>query len=352
MPDWTKSMTRTFEYFVVDPKTWKDVKRIDTVKSCSISRDGETDTLGSASFELFGDIDECYVRVYMITIQDGKQERHPLGTFLCQTPSTSIEGVVRNTTVDAFTPLIELKENPPDLGYSILKGENIMDNAYRIVRENARAPVVKATSDETLYDDFVSNTEDTWMTFTKDLILNAKYEFGLDELSRIIFLPQQELESLQPVWTYTDDNSSILLSSMTVNYDLYDIPNVVEVICSTSTGIYSARVVNDDPNSPTSTVSRGRELKYRETKPSLSGDPTQSMVDEYAELLLKSLSTLQCTISYTHAYCPVRLGDCIRLNYTMAGLNNIKAKVISQSISCKPECTVSEKAVFPIKLWR
>ena len=24
MPDWTKSMQQTFEYYVVDPNTWKD----------------------------------------------------------------------------------------------------------------------------------------------------------------------------------------------------------------------------------------------------------------------------------------------------------------------------------------
>ena len=25
MPDWTKTMQQTFEYYVVDPGTWKDI---------------------------------------------------------------------------------------------------------------------------------------------------------------------------------------------------------------------------------------------------------------------------------------------------------------------------------------
>ena len=44
MADWLKSMEQTYEYYIVDPGTWKDVKRLNTVKSCTITRDAETDT--------------------------------------------------------------------------------------------------------------------------------------------------------------------------------------------------------------------------------------------------------------------------------------------------------------------
>ena len=52
MPDWTASMQQTFEYYIVDPKSWRDIKRLENVKSCTISRDSDADTLGSATFEL------------------------------------------------------------------------------------------------------------------------------------------------------------------------------------------------------------------------------------------------------------------------------------------------------------
>lgn len=354
MPDWTKSMQQTFEYYTVDPGTWKDVNKLDNVKSCTITRDSETDTLGSATIDVVDSLGESYVRSYLITIQNGVKEKHPLGTFLLQTPSSSFDGKTNNVSVDAYTPLLELKENPPPLGYSILEGENIMDKAYTLVREHARAPVVKTECSETVYGEngFVANTEDTWITFLRDLIANAKYNFALDELGRILFAPVQEVESLQPVWTYTDDNSSILYPELSLNHDIYGIPNVVEVIYSSGGDYYYSRVVNDDSNSPISTVSRGREILHRVTNPNFSGPPTQYIIDQYAEQLLKELSTVEYSVSYTHAYCPVRLGDCVRLNYSKAGLNGIKAKVISQSIKCEPGCPVSEKAVFTTKLWR
>lgn len=351
MVNWFESMQQTFEYYLVDPITWKDTKQLNNVKSCTIDRDYETTTLGSATIDVTESTGECYVRVYLITIQNGVRERHPLGTFLVQTPSTSFDGKIKDISLDVYTPLLELKENPPPIGYSILKGENIMDWAYRLVREKARAPVVKASSDETLYYDFVANTDDTWLTYLTDLIANAKFEFGLDELSRILFLPKQDTASLQPVVTFDDGNSSILYPDFSMSHDLYGIPNVVEVIYSSDKANYYSRIVNDDPNSSISTVNRGREITHRVTNPELSGIPAQGQIDEYAKQLLRELSTLEYTVTYKHGYYPVRLGDCVRLNYERAEIKNVKAKVISQSIKCEPGCPVTEKAVFTEKLW-
>lgn len=353
MVDWLSSMQQTFEYYVVDPGTWKEYRMLDNVKSCSITRDAEAETLGSATIDVTNSVGECYIRVYLITIQNGVKERHPLGTFLVQTPSSSFDGKMQNVAMDAYTPLLELKENQPPLGYSILKNDNIMDIAYRLVREHARAPVVEAVSSTTLYYDFVADpNSDTWLSFLTDLIANAKYTFSLDEMGRILFSPKQDTASLQPVWTYDDDNSSILYPELNMDHDLYGIPNVVEVIYSNGHDSYYAKVVNDDDNSPISTVNRGREIVHRVTDPDIIGDPTQNQIQAYAEGLLREMSSLEYTVTYTHAYCPVRIGDCVRLNYARAGMTDIKAKVISQDIKCEPGCPVTEKAVFTTSLWR
>lgn len=351
MVDWTKPMKQTFEYYSVDPSTWKNVKRLDNVKTSIINRDAEAETLGSATIDVTESVGECYIRIYLVTIQNGVQDKHSLGTFLVQTPSSTFDGKVRNVSMDAYTPLIELKENAPPLGYFVAKNENIMEAAYRSVSEHVRAPVVRVECEKKLFRDFVANTDDTWISFHSDLISNANYSFDLDEIGRILFAPKQDTASLQPVWTYNDDNSSILYPEMDLDHDLYGIPNVVEVIYSGGGENYYARVVNDDENSPTSTVNRGREITHRVIDPNMVGDPTEDQVEAYAEQLLRELSTVEYTIGYTHGYCPVRLGDCVRFNSARAKLTNIKAKVVSQSIKCEPGCPVSEKAVFTMKLW-
>lgn len=349
--DWTETMEQSFEYYEVDPYTWQDIKKIENVTGCNINRDEDSDTLGSATIDIIDTIGEAYVRVYLKINQNGGTYRTPLGTFLVQTPSSSFDGKNRVVSMDSYTPLLELNENPPPLGYSLMKGENIMDSAYRIIREHCRAPVVQTSSTKTLNDVFVANSDEKWLSFVKDLISQANYKLSLDENGRILFAPIQKIDELKPIWTYTDDNSSILLPNVSLQHDLYGIPNVVEVVCSTGINQYTARVVNDDESSPTSIQARGREILYRETSPNLPGFPTIDQIDEYARILLKNLSSLEYMVSYSHGYCPVRVGDAVRLNYSSIGLNNIKAKVISQTINCSTGCRVEETAVFTKKLW-
>lgn len=365
MPDWTQSMQRTYEYYIVDPGTWRDVQKLDTVKKCTINRDLTSETLGSASFDIIDSVGECYIRAYLITIQNGIREKHPLGTYLAQTPTSSFNGKTRAVTMDAYTPLLELKENPPPIGYFLAEESNIMENVYLTTREHVRAPVVRTTCSDKLGYDFIANTNDTWLSFNADLMKNAKYSYYLDEMGRVLFAPQQDINTMQPVWTYDDSNSSILYPELTLDHDIYGIPNVIEIVYSK--GFYDPddnstqffyTIKNDDPNSPTSTISRGRPITYREVDPSLVGISgtdtliTKRVIHNYAEQLLKEKSSVEYTVSYSHGYCPVRPGDCVRLNYSRADFTDVKAKVISQSIPCTPAGKVTEKAIFTARLWR
>ena len=353
MIDWTSTMQQTYEFYIVDPISWKDTKLIRNVKSCTINRDSTAETLGSASLSMTEIIGECYVRIYLITIQNGVREKHPLGTYLVQTPSSSYDGRIKDITMDAYTPLLELKEKQPPLGFTLEKKTNeaIMAAAHRLAQEYSRAPVVPAKSTTKLTSNFTAGTDDTWLSFISDLASSDKYKLDLDEIGRILFSPIQRIEALQPVCTFDDGNSSILYPEINIEHDIYGIPNVVEVTCVSGNAVYYSKVVNDDENSPTSIINRGREITHRVDNPNLAGVTNQSQVDEYAKQVLKDLSTIEYTVTYTHGYRPVRIGDCVQLNYVRAGLRNVKAKVISQSIKCEPGCPVTEKAVFTKKLW-
>lgn len=364
MPDWTKTMEQSFEYYAVNPHTLDDVALIEDITESTFDRDSSADTLGSATIDATKSVGEQYIRCYLKTIQNGITEKTAIGTVLCQTPKTSFDGLIKDISMDCYTPLIELKEKKPPLGYTLRKGTNIMDTAYRLISENARAPVTKVehvyeqSSDgkledksPILYQDFVANTNDSWLSYIVDLIANANYELELTEHGNILFNPKQDIESLQPVWTYNDDNSSILYPDISVKHDLYGIPNVVEIIYSHGNDYKYAIAKNEDINSPISIQNRGREIIHRVTDPNLAGYVTENQIQDYANRVLKSLSTIEYTISYKHAYCPVRVGNCVRLNYEKAGMTNIKAKVIRQSISCKQGCPVTETAIFTSKLW-
>ena len=350
--DWTRSMLQTFEFYIVDPNTWRNKQRINTVISCSITRDLSSELLGSATIECEETLDECYVRIYMVCVQDGVKESVPLGTYLVQTPSTSYDGRMQKNSLEAYSPLLELKDSRPTYGYAIMKGANVMEMAYDLARENLRAPVVRTTDDTLLTSNFLSDFDnDNWLSFLTDLIAVAKYKFAEDEMGRIMFAPEQKLAALRPKWTFNDDNSSIILPDISFERDLYGVPNVVEVLYSDDVNFKIAREVNDDPNSPISRFNRGREIVYRQSNPSNLVNPTQEVLNQYAKELLESMSVFEYSVSYKHGYCGVGLGDCVLLNYERAGLKNVKAKIVSQTIDCKTGCTVSEKAVYTKQLW-
>lgn len=349
--DWTASMQQTFEFYTVDPVSWANKDKVTSITSCTIDRKNE-DTLGGASFNTTEELDECYVRVYLVVNQNGVNDKIPLGTFLIQTPETKYNGRTKDIKMDAYTPLIELKDTKPPYGYTVMEGANILSIAADLVDDAVRVPVVRATCDETINDVFVSDFDnDSWLSFLTDLIANAKYHFDLDEIGRILFAPDQRAEAMRPIWTYDDGNSSILYPDVTLSRDLYGIPNVVEVLYSNDSGYKFSRIENKDESSPISIPSRGRQVIHRVTNPDDLTNPSQAQLDNYATELLRELSTLEYTISYTHGYCPVRVGDCVLLNYKRAGLNNIRAVVKSQSIKCQTGCEVSETAIFSTRLW-
>lgn len=347
MIDWTASMQQTFKYYNVDEATWCDSSEINTITSCSISRDMEKDTLGSASIECTGQLNESYIRIYLEAIQNGTTYKFPLGTFLTQTVPTNFNGKVNKVSIEAYTPLIELAEKMPPIGYTISKDTEAMEIISTLCDENLRAPVVITKSSDILGVNYTADIQDTWLTYLRSALTSLDYEFMLDEMGRVIFNKPQNISGVNPVWTYSDDNSSILIPEISVNRDLYGIPNTVEVVYG---GQY-AKVVNDDENSPTSTINRGRTILLRITDPNIIGAVTQETVLKYAKNALQKASSLEYTITYSHGYCPVRLGDIVRLNYSRAGLNNITAKVTSQSIECRPGCLVTETATFTTGLW-
>lgn len=351
--DWSQSMGQTYEFYIVDPDTWADDTKLENVESCTITRDASDETKGTAQITSEDDLSDKYVRCYLIATQNSFTYKIPLGTYMYQAPGFKYNGKRQIVDQDGYTPLIELKENMPPIGYALPKRRVIMEDAYNIMREHMRAPITKSDSTAKLSTNFVSDVDDTWLSFLTDLIANAKYEFAVDAMGRICFEPIKDTNSLYPVYTYNDDNSSILYPEVQMQRDLYGVPNVVEVVYSPSNGVpISARAVNKVKSSIISTVARGREVVYRETSPDVEDGVTVDDLKQYATTLLRNMSSYEFEVTYTHGYCPVEVGDCVELNYVRAGIVGVRARVTRQVIKCEPGCPVEETAVFTQQLWK
>lgn len=371
--DWTKSMQQTFEFYTVDPNTWYDDTKLENIISCDITHDLTSDKRGNASITISEPLPECYIRTYLVVTQAGFVHKICLGTYLYMTSSDSFDGMKHNITMTGYTPMVELEEKLPPLGFHIVGITNrkhsgdapmVTDAIKDIVTTYTRCEIENRTIiQKPLLNDFVAGTNDTFLAVINN-ILDAsslqQYILTVDEWGTIIVKDKPVLEDAIPTYIYTDDNSSILLPSLDTNDDIYGIPNVIEVLYTGDKRLPAIRVIvkNEDPTSIVSIQARGREIAKRYTITNIAAPANdyseaavRAQVTDQAERLLEAASTIQKTISYSHGYCDVKVGDTVLINYERAGMINVRAKVVSQKISCKPGCQVDEQAVYTKKLW-
>ena len=232
---------------------------------------------------------------------------------------------------------------------------NIYNKITGIIEENSRCDYIlneDMFEVDQRFDDFVANPSDNWLKFLNDLISKYSKKILLDETSKIYLDNYKIPEETATVWEYRDDEKSILDPNISISNDITNIPNVVEIIYSNN-GIFKTSVIeNNDDNSPVSIKNRGRKIVERVINPDIEYNPSQERLDELAKNKLKELSSIRGEITYNHGYCPVRIGDCVRIIIHKLGLEAFNAIVVNQDIECKTGCSVSEKAIFNLNLWR
>lgn len=126
--DWTASMQQSFEFYKVNPINWYDDTLIENITSATIERDSGDETIVHATIDGENLLGEFYIRIYLIAIQNKIKYRYPLGTFLVQTAAFKFNGKNSVNSVDAYSPLIELKEKMPPIGFYTPNDENIMNH--------------------------------------------------------------------------------------------------------------------------------------------------------------------------------------------------------------------------------
>ena len=142
----------------------------------------------------------------------------------------------------------------------------------------------------------------------------------------------------EAVATFDALNNDVIEPSLSITHDWYDIPNVYRAVLDDSYAV--AR--DDDPNSPLSTVSRGREIWFEDSSVYLQERETLA---EYAERMLKSEQKASTTLSYDRRFDPsVYISDVVRIGYAVQGISGLYL-VTSQSITLGYNAKTSEEVI-------
>ena len=158
------------------------------------------------------------------------------------------------------------------------------------------------------------------------------WRMRIDGLGMIGLCPKPD----DTVAQFNPVDQDVLEPSIEVEYDWYVCPNVLRAVQDD----LSAIARDDSPDSPLSTVNRGREVWAEETSCDLN---TGESISEYAVRRLKELQKTQLTASYDRRYYPeVLVGDLIRLRYPAQGLDGV-FRVLSQTVELAHGAKTSEK---------
>ena len=355
--DVSRELDERFELVAIDPATWLETGAVSNVQECTVTRDASSETLESATVEVYGDIPNGYYRAYWISKQRRVEGREPVATFFATCPEVTHDGKTEKRSCQGYSPLMEPSKAGPEAGWFVPANSDIAQSAADIIRAHCRAPVEEPSVGLSLDEAFVADGTESWLSFAASLLSKAAMHFEIDPWGRVSVAPDL-LGAPKATHSYSEDSSTIVLSGGLRNKaDWYDVPNVVTVIWSSSGNddddpdTLTGEARNDDPNSPVSTVTRGYEVTNRETNPDgLPDIPSQEDVDLMSEMLLEQRSSVAREIGYEHPYNGSRLGEGVMLDFPSVGAHG-PATVTWQAIKMQTGCTVEEVASMNERLW-
>ena len=308
--DYSSGYTASYYASFVDPITFDDYEfdsgRIELVNG-SINRDNSI-LRQSASVSLrnnYNEVNDQWIRIYMVLRQGNDMERIPLFTGLASSPNINYNLGVQERSLECYSVLKVAEDVILPRGWYAAKGENVATIMYNLLSV-IPAPLTVAENAPNLETTVVAENNENNLSMIDYIVTLIDWQIQIDGNGSIYIGPRDET----PVDMFSSEGNDIIeASSFTIGRDWFSCPNVMSVTSGQNTAIYR----DDDPDSDLSTVSRGREIWASEDGVALEDGQTLA---SYARDKLAELQTRTETVQYTRRFLPyVMQGDTVRINY-------------------------------------
>lgn len=331
--DWNKGYSASYYLTVVDPKTWRDLDRIE-ITGGSISR--EISGLRQSADIDCGDFvlgSETWVRVYLASRQGGDDSREALFTGLATSPDRNIKGAWEENTLQCYSVLKPADDVFLERGWYAPVEVNV-GTLIRQLLAPVPAPKDITEVEKTLQDAIVAEDGETNLTMVERLLTAVDWSLRIAGDGTIEVAPTSD----DPVALFNPLDYDVIETEIKVSADWYACPNVFMAVNNEITAIAK----DEDENSPLSIQNRGREVWMYESSCSLAQDETMG---EYARRRLRDEQRYSMSVSYDRRYVPdVLPGDLISLRYPAQGIDG-NFIVESQSIELGHGARTSEDVI-------
>lgn len=356
MARWNERIALTsYRYMRVDRTDGLERSEIRSLSGGRITRNDDTRIKESAEFNLVENVDfgPDLVRVYMTCEwSDGESEDVVLGTFLPVVPGRSIRDGYSTSTVKMYGRLQELLDDSFASPVTVEKGENAVARAVKVCEESGLT-VISDKSDYAITETRVygigaeqNNSEvgDTKLDMVNDLLDLAGFRAAhTDPMGRVVFEKYRDPADIAPSWSFEEGVNAKFEKSMEEERDYTNAANHVVLMYGPDEDgtVIASEAWDRDPQSPISTVSRGRVItrsySYSGLPPGKDAGEMQAYADSRASTLLSTAQSVIWRVNMRHAYAPVDLNDVVDVSYRSGGVEG-RFQIRTQTLSLTGGC--------------
>jgi hypothetical protein len=245
----------------------------------------------------------------------------PLGIFLLSSPTRKDERNSIYRDVEAYDGLLILRDDKFDLRYTVPAGTNYRQAVIDIL---ASAGITKHNieqTDKVLPVDMEFDPGTEKLEAINALLQAINYTpIHVDVYGYFTSMIYRSPSIRSAEYTYKDDELSIIYPGMEEELDLFNVPNKWVVVCSNAEQSLMSSYTNSNPNSPTSTVNRGRTIvDYRE----VTDIADQQSLDAYVQRIAFEASQVYGKLTFETALNPLHdYMDVLQLEYSPLGIKD------------------------------
>lgn len=345
MIDWRAGYSSSWRVFRVNRETWADGELVRGITSVSVETTMDEDAplleRGSMSADtaIGTDFEEGYYRVVMTAEQSGVIERVDVCTLLCSIVEGDNNRGNDNRSIQGRSVLYPASSTELAPGSYAPKGVDGAQWCAEVLRDCINAPV-SVEGGFTLEDHFVFDPGTYVLTAVWKVLDAGNHVIRLAGNGTARIGPKP----VSPAISLDSANARLMHPGIHHALDYSDVPNRYTAI----EGSEEAVAVNDDPSSPTSTVSRGWVHDARDSSPIRVNGETLSA---YAARRLEEESIVNDSRTYSREWWPdVVPYDLVRGSLASVDMDG-DLRVVRQSLRCGTGIVVEEESRKEIELW-
>lgn len=245
----------------------------------------------------------------------------PLGIFMLASPvrDRNDQGVIRN--VDAYDLSLILHDDYVDDHYTVPKGTNYKKAIIDVLQSAGITEYNIEDTDKVAGRDLQFEIGTPKIKIINSLCDNINFIPIIVDINGVFTTYSYVLPQNRPVdYTYEDNDLSVIMRGVSEELDTFSIPNRWVVVRTNSEEEPLRSVfTNDNPNSPTSTVNRGRVIvDYRE----LEDIADQAALDRHTRMVADNSSQIFGKVKFNSAIMPMHdYHDLIEFKFSKLGVS-------------------------------